>query len=122
MYLPCPLHDQEYISKTSAFRSVGLEIRKEWMSHSTFWTLKSPRTMIFEHGDCTVMIQASGGPDTPQMNRNNISYLMRAMPVKVFVKDGRSPRVSQAALPVEWMMMTLKVAFQELSNRVLIHS
>ena len=32
---------------------------------------------------------ASGGSDTPQRNRNHISDLLRAMLVKVSVKDGK---------------------------------
>ena len=35
------------------------------------------------------MSRASGGPDTPQRNWNNIPALLRAMPVKVSVKDGK---------------------------------
>ena len=35
------------------------------------------------------MSRASGGPDTPQRNRNNIPDLLRAMPVKESVKDGK---------------------------------
>ena len=35
------------------------------------------------------MIRASGGPDTPQRNINNIPYLLRAMPMKASVKDGK---------------------------------
>ena len=35
------------------------------------------------------MSRASGGPDTPQKNRNDISDLLRAMPVKASVKDGK---------------------------------
>ena len=36
-----------------------------------------------------VMSQASGVPDTPQRNRNNVADLLRAMSVKVSVKDGK---------------------------------
>ena len=32
---------------------------------------------------------SSGGPDMPQRNRNNIPDLLRAMVVKVYVKDGQ---------------------------------
>ena len=32
----------------------------------------------------------SGGSDTSQRNRNNISDLLIAMPVKVFIKEGKS--------------------------------
>ena len=35
------------------------------------------------------MSRASGSPDTPQRNRNNLPDLLRAMPVKASVKDGR---------------------------------
>ena len=35
------------------------------------------------------MSRVSGGPDTPQRNWNDIPNLLRAMPVKVSVKDGR---------------------------------
>ena len=35
------------------------------------------------------MIQASGVSETPQRNRNDITDLLRAMPVKVYVKDGK---------------------------------
>ena len=35
------------------------------------------------------MSLASGGSDTPQRNRNNLPDLLRAMPVKVSVKDGK---------------------------------
>ena len=35
------------------------------------------------------MSKASGGSDTPQRNRNNLPYLLRAMSVKVSVKDGK---------------------------------
>ena len=35
------------------------------------------------------MSQASGSPGMPQRNRNNIPDLLRAMPLKVFVKDGK---------------------------------
>ena len=31
----------------------------------------------------------SGGPDTPQRNWNNIPDLLRTMPVKASVKDGK---------------------------------
>ena len=34
------------------------------------------------------MSQASGGPDTSQMSRNNVPELQRAMPMKLSVKDG----------------------------------
>ena len=33
------------------------------------------------------MIWASGGSDTPQRNRNILPDLLRAMPVKLYVKD-----------------------------------
>ena len=33
------------------------------------------------------MSRASGGPDTPQRNRNNILDLLRKMSLKVSVKD-----------------------------------
>ena len=35
------------------------------------------------------MSGASGGPDTPKKNWNNIPDLLRTMPVKVSVKDGK---------------------------------
>ena len=35
------------------------------------------------------MIRASGGSDTPQRNWNNIPDLLRAMSIKVPVKDGK---------------------------------
>ena len=35
------------------------------------------------------MSRASGGPDTPQRNWNNISNFLRAMSVKVSIKDGK---------------------------------
>ena len=35
------------------------------------------------------MSQASGVPDTPQRNRDNFPDLLRAMPVKAYVKDGK---------------------------------
>ena len=35
------------------------------------------------------MGRASSCSDTPQRNRNNIPDLLRAMPVKLFVKDGK---------------------------------
>ena len=35
------------------------------------------------------MSWASGGPDTLQRNRNNLPDLLRTMPVKVSVKDGK---------------------------------
>ena len=35
------------------------------------------------------MSRASGGPGTPQGNRNNIPDLLRAMPVKISLKDGK---------------------------------
>ena len=35
------------------------------------------------------MSRASGGSDTPQRNRNNLPDLLRTMPVKVFIKDGK---------------------------------
>ena len=35
------------------------------------------------------MTLASGGSDTPQRNRNNLHDLLRTMPVKVSVKDGK---------------------------------
>ena len=35
------------------------------------------------------MSLASGGPDMPQRNRNDILDLLRTMPVKVYVKDGK---------------------------------
>ena len=35
------------------------------------------------------MSRASGGPNTPQRNRNNIPDLRRAIPVKVSVIDGK---------------------------------
>ena len=34
------------------------------------------------------MRRTSGVPNTPPRNRNNIPDLLRAMPVRVFVKDG----------------------------------
>ena len=36
------------------------------------------------------MSWACGGSDTPQRNMNNIPDLLRTMPVKVFVKDGKT--------------------------------
>ena len=36
------------------------------------------------------MSRPSGGPDTPQRNKNNIPDLLRTMPVKVSVEDGQS--------------------------------
>ena len=38
---------------------------------------------------CRLGIESWGVPDTHQRNRNNISDLLRALPVKVSVKDGR---------------------------------
>ena len=35
------------------------------------------------------MSRASGGPDTPQRNWNDIPDLLRAMSVKVSAKDGK---------------------------------
>ena len=35
------------------------------------------------------MSGASGGPDTPQRNWNNIHDLLRTMPVKVSIKGGK---------------------------------
>ena len=35
------------------------------------------------------MSRASGGSDTPQRNRNNLPDLLRIMPFKVFIKDGK---------------------------------
>ena len=35
------------------------------------------------------MSWASGGPNTPQRNRNNIPDLLRTMLLKVSVKDGK---------------------------------
>ena len=35
------------------------------------------------------MSRVSGGPDTSQRNRNNLPDLLKAMPVKVSVKDGK---------------------------------
>ena len=37
------------------------------------------------------MSQASGGPNTPQRNRNNLPDLLRVMPVRVSIKDGKIP-------------------------------
>ena len=35
------------------------------------------------------MRRASGGPDTPKRNRSRIPDLLRAIPVKVYVIDGK---------------------------------
>ena len=35
------------------------------------------------------MNESSGGPDMPQRNKDNIPDLLRAIPVKVSVEDGK---------------------------------
>ena len=44
------------MSKASASRPAGLVTLEELESQSELWTLKSPRTMISERGDCKVMV------------------------------------------------------------------
>ena len=44
------------MAKASASRPEGLVTLEEKVSQSELWTLKSPRTMISESGDCKVMV------------------------------------------------------------------
>ena len=44
------------MAKASASRPAGLVTLEELESQSELWTLKSPRTMISERGDCKVMV------------------------------------------------------------------
>ena len=44
------------MAKVSASRQAGLVKLNEMASHSELWTLKSPRTMTSERGDCKVMV------------------------------------------------------------------
>ena len=44
------------MAKASASRPAGLVTLGEKVSQSELWTLKSPRTMISERGDCRVMV------------------------------------------------------------------
>ena len=67
--LLCLLHDQERrvgseitcvksltMAKASASRPAGLVTLEEKVRQSELWTLKSPRTIISERGDCRVMV------------------------------------------------------------------
>ena len=44
------------MAKASASRLTGFVTLEEKLSQSELWTLKLPRTMVSEHGDCRVMI------------------------------------------------------------------
>ena len=44
------------MAKASASRPAGLVTLEEKVSQSELWTLKLPRTMISERGDCRMMV------------------------------------------------------------------
>ena len=45
--------------------------------------------------------RASGGPEMPQRNRENISDVLTAMPVKVSVKDGKISNQTTVGIRLE---------------------